>query len=440
MDSSAKSKERFLSNFRLFESTLNGESVSPVHALRMQAIASLSRLDFPTRSHEDWKYTSVAPIVDSSFILPKNVTSTKIDSAQIHQLLLNEEDVFRFVFINNHFSAELSPVQLPDGVTVSSLAEALRNGNELLLHHLSKSGMNDEDVFTALNTAFLKDGAFIHVQDNYVIEKPIQLMFFTSTSEEKVMTHPRNVIVVGKNAHVVIIESYDGVSEGIYFTNAITQFLLGQNAVVQHTKVQNESEQAFHIASMYVEQSRSSSFTSNSMTFGGALVRNDVMNLLDGEGATCALNGLYMTHNKQHVDNHTTIIHAKPHCESHELYKGILDNESRGVFNGKIIVRPDAQKTDAKQQNKNLLLSDSATIDTKPQLEIFANDVRCTHGATVGQLDEEQLFYLRARGIFFDQAKDMLTHAFASEVVNRVTIEPLRSRLETILTTKLGKN
>ena len=260
-------------------------------------------------------------------------------------------------------------------------------------------------------------------------EQPIHLLFVASSHGEPTVSHPRNLIIVGDNSQVAIVESYVGLDGGVYFTNAVTEIVAGQNAVIDYYKLQQESAEAFHIATLAVHQDRSSNFTSHSISLGGALVRNDVKARLDAEGVECTLNGLYMASGHQLVDNHTSIDHAKPHCSSHELYKGVLDGKSKGVFSGKIIVRPDAQKTDAKQTNKNLLLSADSVIDTKPQLQIYADDVKCTHGATVGQLDKDAIFYLRSRGIGHEDARSLLTYAFANEIISRIKIPSVREQL-----------
>ena len=293
--------------------------------------------------------------------------------------------------------------------------------------------------FAALNTAFAHDGAFVHIPDGMVLDAPLQLLF-VSTADTLAMSHPRVLIVAGDRSEARIVETYVGpVGQG-YFTNAVTEVFVGENAVLDHYKVQDESDTAFHVASMHVHAGRSATFSSHSFSLGGRLVRNDVMALLDGEGAECTLNGLYLADGDRLVDNHTTIDHAKAHCPSHEIYKGILGGHARAVFNGKIIVRQDAQKTDAKQTNRALLLTDHAVINTKPQLEIFADDVKCTHGAAIGQLDEDALFYLRARGLTFFEARDMLIHAFAGEILDRVRIEPLRRALEAELYEQLARD
>jgi Fe-S cluster assembly protein SufD len=284
------------------------------------------------------------------------------------------------------------------------------------------------------------DGAFLHVPDGVVLEQPLQILFISAVDQPAV-SHPRTLIVLGERSQARIIETYVGVeADTHYFANAVTEVFVGESAVLDHYKVQQESVGAFHIGSMHVHAARSASFSSHSFSLGGKLVRNDALATLDGEGAEVTLNGLYLADGDRLVDNHTTIDHARAHCPSHEVYKGILGGRARAVFNGKIIVRQDAQKTDAKQTNRALLLSDDALINTKPQLEIFADDVKCTHGAAIGQLDEDAIFYLRARGLTFFEARDMLIHAFAGEILERVQIEPLKTALESELYAQLARD
>ena len=290
--------------------------------------------------------------------------------------------------------------------------------------------------FTALNTAFLQDGFVVRILDDTILEAPIHLLF-VGTGDGDAMSHPRTLVVVGTNSQVRLVESYVGVTDGASLTNAVTEVFVGDGAVVDHYKLLRESVEAFHVGSMHLRLGRSSTFSSHAITLGGAIARNEVIAELQGEGGECTLNGLYLANQKQLIDNHTTIHHAKPHCESHELYKGILDGQARAVFNGKIIVAIDAQKTDAKQSNKTLLLSDEAQINTKPELEIFADDVKCTHGATIGQLDTEALFYLRSRGLNLEQSRDILIHAFASDLIGHIAIEPIRRQLDAVLLQKL---
>jgi len=306
-------------------------------------------------------------------------------------------------------------------------------GDEAAAGQLARIAPFDQHAFVALNTAFLDDGAYLKLPAGAIVPQPIHVLFITTSAAGRPVTHPRVLIVLEPNSQASVVETYAGDPDAAYFTNAVTEIVLGENAVLHHCKVQHESAAAYHIGSMQVRAGRSSTCASHSISLGGALVRNDIVAVLNGEGAECTLNGLYLADGQRLVDNHTTIDHAQPHCASREVYKGILADRARGVFNGKIVVRPDAQKTDAKQTNRALLLSADALINTKPQLEIFANDVKCTHGAAVGQLDDEAVFYLRSRGLGEAAARQLLIHAFAAEVLDRLSIEPIRARVEETL-------
>jgi Fe-S cluster assembly protein SufD len=304
---------------------------------------------------------------------------------------------------------------------------------------LSRIERFERHPFVALNMAFLDDGACIQVAAGAVVQQPIHVVFLAQNGSRSMMAHPRVLVVLGANSQASIVETYAGPPGARYFTNTVTEIVLGENAVLDHYKLQYESDEAFHVGAIHVRAERSASCTSHSVSIGGALVRNDVVAVLDGEGVECTLNGLYVADAHRLVDHHTTIDHARPHCGSREVYKGILAGHARGVFNGKIIVRPDAQKTDAKQTNRALLLSEDAVINTKPQLEIFANDVKCTHGAAVGQLDDEALFYLRSRGLSDREGRRLLIHAFAADVLNRLPLAAVRSGVEDRLRQQLER-
>jgi len=431
----------YLSNFEAFEKSLNGEASSGIHAIRKQAIARFAELGFPTTRDEEWKYTDVSSLAKVPFHIlpgdtPQGLTSGEIEPFRYQNLTPNT-----MVWVNGRFSRELSTISrtsIPQrGVRAESVAETLGNDPELLIRHLSKYARYDDNAFTALSTAFFQDGAFLSFPDGIVLEDPIHLLFVSTKLSGPTALHPRNLILIGKNCQVSILESHRSLTEDACFTNAVTEILLGENSVLEYHQLQDERDQSFHVGTTHVRQQRSSTFTSHTISLGGALVRNNLIGVLEGEGAECTMNGLYVATGRQHIDNHTEIDHAMPHCNSHELYKGILAGRSKGVFNGKIRVRKDAQKTDAKQTNKNLVLSDNASVDTKPQLEIFANDVRCTHGATIGQLDEEAIFYLRSRGIGEGKARDMLIDAFAGDVIDRIKLEPLSKSLHEIIHRRL---
>jgi Fe-S cluster assembly protein SufD len=406
--------------------------------LRDQAASRFVELGFPSVRDEEWRFTNVAPIAASEF---KLASPARLDADALNALIFAAAP-FRLVIVNGRYSPELSKLTgLPKGVRLGSLAAAVVEQADVVARYLGQLADPSARSFTALNTAFSQDGAFLSVPDGLVIEQPLQILFLsTGDASVATMTHPRSLIVVGDRAQVQIIETYASASPHKHFTNAVTELVAGEGAVIDHYKVEEEDLDAYHIASMHIHSARSSNVSTHAFTLGGRFVRNDITAVLDGEGAECTVNGLYLADGDRLIDTHTTIDHAKPHCPSHEIYKGILGGKARAVFNGKIIVRQDAQKTDAKQTNRALLLSDSATINTKPQLEIFADDVKCTHGAAIGQLDEDALFYLRARGLTFLEARDLLIHAFAGEIIERVRVEPLKQALEAELYAQLARD
>ena len=403
-----------------------------VSQARESAMARFESLGFPTTRHEQWRFTSVAPIAERPFTLASHgkgvvhLQSTAPLSAPLAQA----------VCVNGSFLPHLSfTSELPKGVRVVSLEALLTSDPALIEPYLGKSGATLHSAFAALNTAFLRDGIAVIIDPDVIVERPIEIVFTSVTEGTGSVSHPRLLVVAGKHSQSTVLERYVG--SGNAFTNAVTEVWVQSDAVVDHYKLQEEAADSFHIGGMFLHCARSANFSSHSLTFGGSLVRNDVVATLDGEGIDCTLNGLYLGRGKQLIDNHTTIDHAMPHCGSHEVYKGILGEQSRAVFNGKIIVRPDAQKTDAKQTNKALLLSDDATINTKPELEIFANDVKCTHGAAIGQLDDAAMFYLRSRGLSVRESRAMLVHAFAGDILNRVKIASVRDYLEGLITARL---
>ena len=440
METKDKKKNWYLSNFEVFEKNLDGETSSQLHSIRKDAISRFVELGFPTTHDEEWKYTDVAPLARVPFQPVFRHRLDKLTMKDLERFPLGNPSWNRLVCVNGFYSKDLSSItSLPPGVRLGSLATALKSDSGITEPHLTRYARYDDDAFTALSTAFLQDGAFLYIPDGIVIETPIHLLFVSTGQETEFISQPRILIVVGKSSQATIVETHVSLTKNKYLSNAVAEIILGENAVMEYDKVQEESDSSFHIGTTQVHLSRNSNFTSNSISFGGALVRNNLTAVLNGEGVECTLNGLYFATGEQHVDNHTTVDHVKPHCNSHELYKGILAGKSRGVFNGKIFVRKDAQKTDAKQTNKNLVLSDDAMIDTKPQLEIFANDVKCTHGATIGQLDEDAIFYLRSRGIDLTAAREILIYAFASAVINRIKIELLREDLRHLLHVQLEK-
>ena len=402
-----------------------------IQQIREEARRRFDELGYPTTRNEDWRFTSVAPITRTTFLPGAEDAASDRGGTRISG---------RLVFYNGHYRPKLSSP--PKGITVGSLARMLGGQPSLVEPHLARYADYQNNTFVALNTAEFQDGAFVQIAPGAIIEEPIQLVFESSANGHPTVSHPRNLIVAGPNSQATIVETYTsapsaaGDHASLYFTNPVTELVAGDNAVIDHYKLQTESEQAFHVATLQVQLGRDTNFRSHSISFGGGLVRNDV-NAVLSEGAECTLNGLYLVHGRQHIDNHTAIDHAKPYAASHELYKGILDGRSTAVFNGKILVRKDAQKTDAKQTNKNLVLSEDAVINTKPELQIHADDVRCTHGATIGQLDAEGIFYLQSRGIGLVDARNLLILAFARDIVDRIKVEPLKAQLEQMLLEKL---
>jgi Fe-S cluster assembly protein SufD len=430
-------KNRYLENFGKFENSLNGGRLSAIHKIRKDAISNFSKLEFPTTRDEEWKYTSISPLLKYNFTPAEHIPA--VNGKQVNKLLFDRLEHSLLVFVNGFFSEELSDLkELPEEVIAGSIAAAIKDHSEIVEKHFSKYADYKDQIFTALSTAYTNDGAFIYVPDGKIVDKPVHILYISSSGNEKILSQPRNLIVAGKNSQVTVIEHFVSVDNGIYFTNTVTEIFVDENAVLDHIKFQDESRNAFHIARMEVDQERNSNFTSNMISLGGSLSRNDFNTRFNNTGGECMLNGLFMTDGNQLFDVHTMIDHAKPYCSSHEHYKGILDGKSRGVFNGKVMVRPDAQKTNAFQENNNILLSDNALVNTKPQLEIFADDVKCSHGATIGQIEDEALFYLKSRGIGDKTARGMLIHAFAGDVVNSIKVEAVRNFLEDILTNKFN--
>jgi Fe-S cluster assembly protein SufD len=393
--------------------------------LRDAAFARFAELGFPNTHNEEWRFTNVAPIARTKFAAGRQ-GGVGVDARSAKRPI-------RLVFANGH---RLLPLEsLPKGLEVDGLALDPAGAAQHLGQHASFAG----NAFVALNTAMISDGALVRVARGAVIEEPIEIVYLTTVGPEPIAVHPRALIVVGADAHCTIVERYLGAGDGVYLNNAVTEIVVGDRAVVDHYKLQQESVNAFHIATLQATIGSSAAFSSHSISLGGALVRNDA-NATLSTGSDATLNGLYIVNGTQHVDNHTLIDHTMPHGTSHEIYKGILDGNAHAVFNGKIIVRKDAQKTDSKQTNKNLVLSDNAVVDTKPELQIFADDVRCTHGATIGQLDGESLFYLQSRGIGKRQARSLLTYAFAQDVVDRIKVQALRDSLERVLYEKFHEH
>lgn len=429
-------KNWYVTNFKMFEEGLNGESKSKFHLVRKDALSKFRELEFPTTKDEEWKYTNISPLLNYNFRQP---VSTKLKPEQIEKYLFNTKDFITLVFINGFYDESLSSVPKEiKGLTVKNLSAALKENSPICEKYLSRFAPYQSSIFTALSTAFVKEGTFVHVEKNAIIEKPIQLLYLTATGEN-IITNPRNLFVIENNAQVKIVEIHKSLEENVNFTNLVTEVVVEENAIVEHVKLQDENLKSFHISRLEVDLKKSSNYASYNVSIGAWIARSDINARFNDEGGECTLNGLYLAHENQLVDTHTLIDHAKPNCNSHELYKGVMDDKSRAVFNGKVMVRKDAQKTNAFQENKNILLSDEAVVDTKPQLEIFADDVKCSHGATIGQLSKEGLFYLRSRGFSEELARTTLIYAFASDVVHSISISEVRDKLEEMLAEKLLK-
>ncbi|MFN3872730.1 MAG: Fe-S cluster assembly protein SufD [Ignavibacterium sp.] len=431
-------KQWFIENFQTFEKSLNGEKTEAFHKKRKDALTKFSSLNIPTLKDEEWKYTNISPVIKHIFSIvpPKTDVAPEI----IGKFLFDNLEHHLLVFINGEFRKDLSRLsELPNGVEVGSLSTAIKNNHPVLLKHFGKYAEDSNNLFTALNSAYTKDGAFIFVSKGKIVEDPIHIIFLNTSGEEKFITQPRNLFIAEDNSQVSVIEQYASDSDGIYLSNTVTEIYVGENAVVDHIKLQEESLKSFHIGRMEVDQERNSNFSSHLISTGAEFSRNEFTTRFNGEGGESMLNGLFMISENQFFDAHTMIDHAMPRCNSHEHYKGILQDKARGVFNGKVMVRPDAQKTNAFQENNSILLSDDAVMNSKPQLEIFADDVKCSHGATVGKLDEEAKFYLKSRGIGEEAATAILIHAFASDVIKTIKIEPLREYLEEIITKRFNQ-
>jgi Fe-S cluster assembly protein SufD len=400
--------------------------------IREAARASARQTGFPNTRQEEWRFTNMAGLLE----LPLHAAAQNGRPVSARDL-----EPFRagsrgacLVFVDGAFRADLSsPPPRGQGVEADSLRARLSRGGAELQEDLARHAAYDSNFFTALNTAFFHDGAFISVAGGVRVEEPIELLFVASSEKPGATTQTRNLILAGRQSEFKLVETYASLTGAAHVTNVVTELVLGPEARVEHCRLQNENQKSFHIATVQAVQAKDSHWLSHSIASGARVARNQIQTLLDAPGAEAVLNGLFLGRDDQLIDHHTVVDHARPNCESHEFYHGILTGRSHGVFNGKIFVRPDAQKTNAKQTNRNLVLSENAVIDTKPQLEIFADDVKCTHGATIGQLNGEALFYLRSRGISAAGARQMLIRAFARSVVDRITIEPVRDRLDQLL-------
>lgn len=435
-----QANDHYAAEFERLAESLAGHDVAWLRELRRDAINRFVTQGFPTPRHEDWKYTRTAAIEKRRFSC-SIVNEFAVDLERIDKLLQAEDAVQRLVFINGRYFPALSRVDtLPSGAVVANINEILSHNPDVLKDVYGTVAASERHPFAALNSAFSDDGVYLSLSKGTLVEQPIYVVFISSASQEGHASHPRVLVKADDNSHAVLIERCVALDDTVYFNNVISEITLGKNASMHYYRLQEESVKAFHISGVHVRQDRDSRFDAHTITLGSALVRNDVDVQLAASGAYCGLAGLYLASGRQHVDTHTRIDHLQPHGCSREFYKGILDGHGRSVFNGKVIVHPEAQKTDANQSNKNLLLSADAEADTKPELEIYADDVKCSHGATVGQLDADALFYLCSRGIDESTARNLLTAAFAHEIIDQVKLSPLRDKIDQMINARLPQN
>ncbi len=434
-----KETEPHLEAFERFGKEANQPSW--LYPLRKSGIARFAELGFPTLKDEDWRFTNVAPIAQLPFKPVLELRHDGVTLERVAKFTFGQLPAKRLVFVNGLYAPDLSSPGRPEpGVTLLNLARALREHSELLEQHLGRYGHPESNAFSSLNTAFFQDGAFVHVTRGKAVPEPIHLLDISTAKESGATSSPRNLVLAEQGSQLTVLETYVSTVNAAVLTNAVTELVAGDGAVIEHVKFQDESHSAFHLAAIYAHLGRGSQAWLHSIATGAKLSRNNIHTKLAGERLECILNGLYLTRGDQLADHHMLVEHAQPYCASHEYYNGILDGRSKGVFHGRILVRQAAQKTDAKQTNRNLLLSEDATVDTKPQLEIYADDVKCTHGATVGQLNEESIFYLRTRGIGAQTARRMLIHAFAGEIMERVRHRPAREELDQLVWDRLEAN
>jgi Fe-S cluster assembly protein SufD len=420
----------YLDSFTEFQRQASGKDLRWLRGLREDAFARFCEMGFPTTHDEDWRFTNVSEIAKTPFeIAPQG----RISGTELQQFGVPDAAI-RLVFVNGGFARELSSIgKQPAGVKVNGLGAEIESNPTAIEGHLGRYLNIQRDAFCALNTAFAEDGAYVHVPKGVAVKEPVHVLYVSTATARPAMTHPRNLIVVEHEAEVTIVEDYVSTGDSAAFCNTATELVAGENSVVSHYMIEREHQQTFNVSTLRIQQGRSANVSTHSVLLGGGLVRNNVHPVLAGDGSECLINGLFMGKGKQHLDNYMLVEHASPHCGSRQFYNGILDDQAHGVFHGRIIVHKDAQKTDAKQTNRNLLLSDDARIDTKPQLEIYADDVKCTHGATIGQIEENALFYLRSRGIDEVSARRLLLLAFANECLDRMAASPAREHAERLI-------
>lgn len=428
--------DHYLSEFARVERSLPGHGDDWVTGLRQRGLEQFLEAGFPTIREEDWKYTDVRPIEKRGFDCATE--EQLLDAVRMRAWLMPELNAHVLVFVNGRFSAALSSIgELPAGASLQPLSQALAQPGDTLREHLGTPLNGYASGFAALNTAFMSDGLYLHLGRGNALETPVHALFVGTGAEHPLMGNPRNLVVLEDGAEAILIEHYAGLEDALYLTNTVTEVHAGANARLHRYRIQAESANAYHVGSVHVVQTRDSNLTNHGIDLGGRLARTETRSLLDAPGAETILYGVYAPNGRQHIDNHTRIDHAKPHGRSREYYRGIIDGHGRGVFNGKIIVHQDAQKTDSEQASDALLLSTTGEVDAKPELEIYADDVKCAHGSTVGQLDEAAVFYLQSRGVSHDAARSLLTYSFAEEVIRHIRLEAVRKHVEAALLARL---
>ncbi len=432
-----KLKDKLLASFMAFENKGDIDLDSNVHKIRTEAIETFEKLGFPTKKDEEWKYTSLKTILKNDYSVFPKIGKT-VELKYVKEYFLHEIDSYKIVFVDGAYNSFLSDTTHEEA-DVCLLSAALKKPKyKMIIDHYFDNITSKKDGFSSLNTAFSVEGAFINIPKNTILEKPIQILYFSTGSEKEILLQPRNLVIVGENSHVQIYERHQSLDNNAILTNCVLEIFAHKRAIIDYYKVQNDKENASIIDNTYVQQRQNSIVSINTFTFGGKLTRNNIEVFHEGEHITSNLNGITIIEGKQHVDNHTVINHKYENCESNELYKGIYDDSATGVFNGKVIVDQKAQKTNAFQQNDNILVGDKASINAKPQLEIFADDVKCSHGCTIGQLDEKALFYLQSRGIPKKEAKALMLFAFGNDVVEKIKIPALKSRVTKLISEKLN--
>ncbi len=431
-----EAKALYKAAFEFLCKKVTGNEPAWLSEIRKQAFNKFDELGFPTTRQEEWRFTSVRELASQTFVAPGE--AGEYDSEALKSVSIPAQDAYRLVFVNGFFSTELSDLaDIPANIKIGALSSALETDPGMVEPHLARLGSYETNAFAALNTAMMRDGAVIFVPKGAVLDKPVHLIYLTNAANSQVVSYPRTLIIAGNNSEFNVIESFAGQGEA-YFTNAVTEVVAGEGVNVHIVRLQREAQDAYHISTTKSLLSKDAVVTHHNICYGAALTRNSIDATLDAEGIDCTLNGLVLTEGGQHVDNQTTLFHEKPHCHSWEMYKSILNDDSQSIFKGKIFVQKDAQKTDAKQNSQSLLLSDKASAHAMPQLEIYADDVKCTHGATTGRLNQDAIFYAQARGITKHQAWAMLTYAFAKEVVDGIPLEAVREEIDAMISRRLS--